>query len=287
MTENRSSVLAWATDIHLDHASPEDAVRFFDWIRASGAEALLLGGDITNAIALDETLLEIAEMAGMPVHFVLGNHDYYGGSIAGIRAGMADLHHAGLAWLPATGPRTLGPGVTLVGNGGWGDARLGTFVGSPVFLTDYHAIKELKEAFDPEGFNGTFPAGSALEAELRAQGQVCADTLEPHLVEAAKISRHVIVLTHVPPFREATWHEGRHSDDQWLPGFSCGAVGELLTKAAAAHPATRFTVLCGHTHGGGMAEMAPNLVVHTQGAEYGQPDFVLLDVNGNIVSLRN
>lgn len=30
---------AWATDIHLDHASPEAAVRFFDWVRSSGAEA--------------------------------------------------------------------------------------------------------------------------------------------------------------------------------------------------------------------------------------------------------
>jgi len=211
MTEKRSTVLAWATDIHLDHASPEEAVRFFDWVRSSGAEALLLGGDITNAVALDEILLEIAEMAGMPVHFVLGNHDYYGDSIAAVRRRMADLHHPELIWLPAAGPRTLAPGVTLVGNGGWGDARLGTFVGSPVFLTDYHAIAELKEAFDPSDFNGTFPVNSDLQAELRRQGQMCADTLEPHLVEAAKMSPQVIVLTHVPPYREATWHEGRHS----------------------------------------------------------------------------
>ena len=177
---------AWATDIHLDHCSAEDVVIFFDWIRSSGATALLLGGDITNAVALDDTLLEIAEMAGMPVYFVLGNHDYYGDSIARVRRRMAELHHPALKWLPSSGPRTLAPGVTLVGHGGWGDARLGQFAGSPVFLSDYHAIEELKEAFDSEGFNGTFPPDSALEAELQRQGVVCADTLRPHLEEAAK-----------------------------------------------------------------------------------------------------
>jgi predicted phosphohydrolase len=281
----KSITLAWATDIHLDHGTVENNVQFLDWVRSSGASALLLGGDITNAIALDDTLLEIAEMAGMPVHFVLGNHDYYGDSIAAVRKRMAELHHPDLTWLPASGPRTLAPGVTLVGHGGWGDARLGKFVGSPVFLSDYHAIKELKEAFDPKGFNGTFPADSELEAELRRQGQVSADTLAPHLEEAAKLSRQVIVLTHVPPFREATWHEGRHSDDQWLPGFSCGAMGDLLLATAAKNPDCRFTVLCGHTHGQGMAEMAPNLIVHTQGAEYGSPDFVLITARDNYVEV--
>ena len=49
---------------------------------------------------------------------------------------------------------------------------------------------------------------------------------------------------------------------------------------AEKNPDCQFTVLCGHSHGEGVAEMAPNLVVRTQGAEYGQPDFVMLDFPG-------
>jgi predicted phosphohydrolase len=284
MTE--SITLAWASDIHFDHGPAEGIEQFFDWLGDSGASALLLGGDITHSHELEQTLVEIAELAAMPVHFVLGNHDYYGSSIAGVRERMAGMRHPQLHWLPKTGPAILAPGVTLVGHGGWGDTRNGKFVGSPVFLSDYHAIAELNEAFDPSEWAGTFPRGSALQEELRRRGQEAADILAPHLEAAATTSRLVLVLMHVPPFREATWHMGRHSDEYWLPGFSCGAIGDLLTATASAHPEVRFVGLCGHTHGGGVAEMAPNLVVHTQDAEYGRPDFQVIEVDRDGVRIR-
>jgi 3',5'-cyclic-AMP phosphodiesterase len=79
------------------------------------------------------------------------------------------------------------------------------------------------------------------------------------------------VATHVPPFREACWHEGKLSNADWLPHFSCKAVGEALRRAAKAHPDRKIRVLCGHTHGAGTAEILPNLKVFTGGAEYGEP----------------
>lgn len=223
-----SITLAWASDVHLDHAPPEGIAQFFDWVRESCASALLLGGDITHAKELDRTLREIAELAAMPVHFVLGNHDYYGSSIAAVRARMTALDGQRLIWLPAAGPRILAPGVTLVGQGGWGDARIGSFVGSPVFLTDYFAIEELALACDMDAFDGRFAADTDLEKELNRQGDACAATLRPHLEEAAASSRHVLVLTHVPPFRDACWPEGHVSDEWWLPAFTCKAVGPAL-----------------------------------------------------------
>jgi 3',5'-cyclic-AMP phosphodiesterase len=36
-------------------------------------------------------------------------------------------------------------------------------------------------------------------------------------------------------------------------------------------PGRRMTVLCGHTHSGGEAQVLPNLRVSTDGAIYGQP----------------
>ena len=76
----------------------------------------------------------------------------------------------------------------------------------------------------------------------------------------------------MPPFREACWHEGRISDDDWLPHFTCKAVGDVLSEAMRARPDRQMTVLCGHTHGAGEAEILPNLRVSTGGAVYGEPE---------------
>jgi Icc-related predicted phosphoesterase len=81
----------------------------------------------------------------------------------------------------------------------------------------------------------------------------------------------VIVLTHVPPYREAAWHEGRHSDDDWAPWFTCRAVGEAIDTCARQHPAVNFLVLCGHTHGAGTYAPQGNVVVHSAAADYGAP----------------
>ncbi len=91
------------------------------------------------------------------------------------------------------------------------------------------------------------------------------------LPDALARFRHVIVLTHVPPFRESCWHEGKVSDDNWLPFFACKAVGDALREAMAAAPDRQMTVLCGHTHGSGEAQILPNLRVLTGGAVYGKP----------------
>ncbi len=36
------------------------------------------------------------------------------------------------------------------------------------------------------------------------------------------------MATYIPPFREAAWYEGRPSADDYLPFFSCKAVGDVL-----------------------------------------------------------
>jgi hypothetical protein len=82
---------------------------------------------------------------------------------------------------------------------------------------------------------------------------------------------HVLVLTHVPPFREACWHEGRISSDDFLPHFACAATGTVLRDFADAHPERQVTVLCGHTHSAGEAVIRPNLRVRTGSARYGEP----------------
>ena len=148
----------------------------------------------------------------------------------------------------------------LVGHDGWADGRLGDYARSEVLLNDYLLIEELS-GLDKEDRLG----------RLHALGDEAAAHFRALLPEALERFRRLIVLTHVPPFREACWHRGRVSDDDWLPHFSCRAVGEVLAEAMAAHPECEMTVLCGHTHSPGEAQILPNLRVLTGGAEYGRP----------------
>ena len=75
----------------------------------------------------------------------------------------------------------------------------------------------------------------------------------------------------VPPFVEACWHEGKISDADWQPYFTCRATGNILKSFAIQHPRIQITVLCGHTHGSGTAQLSPNLRALTAGADYGRP----------------
>lgn len=108
-------------------------------------------------------------------------------------------------------------------------------------------------------------------AKLHALGDEAAAHFRAVLPDALSRFRRVLVVTHVPPFREACWNAGRLSDDNWLPFFTCKAVGDVLAEAMLAHPDREMAVLCGHTHGSGEAEILPNLRVSTGGAEYGRP----------------
>ena len=277
--------LAWATDIHLDSASPQTAIEFIRAIQASRCESVLLSGDMSNGINLESDLAMITDSLEKPAYFVLGNHDYYGSSIAEVRRVAMDFSSPRMHWMAGGDCLEIAPGVGLVGNGGWGDARHGNCENTPVMLMDYFAIAELADVYDRDNQDMTLGTQPALKEKLRALGREAAEDLRSQLMEAADRFSQVIVLTHVPPFREAAWHEGAHSSDDWLPGFSCKAVGEELVRVAEAHVDTTFTVLCGHTHGGGYARILPNLVVHTQEALYGSPGFQIVKAGSDGISV--
>ena len=85
------------------------------------------------------------------------------------------------------------------------------------------------------------------------------------LLARAPPTEELLVLTHVPPFPEACIYAGEQSEPAWLPWFTCIATGEVLTSYARAHPTTKITVLCGHSHGAGACRPEPNLEVRTGG----------------------
>jgi predicted phosphohydrolase len=254
--------LAWATDVHLNFLAPHGLDYFCEALATEEPDAVLITGDIAEAPTLEPLLSRVAASLRTPIYFVLGNHDYYRSSIVQVREAVVDLCRRSewLAWLPAIGVVPLAADTALVGVDGWADGRLGDYVRSPVMLNDYVLIAELAGL-----------TRAARLARLQALGDGEAERLSGPLAEALARYPRVIVGTHVPPFKEACWHEGKVSNDEWLPHFSSRAVGEVLRRAALAWPDRKIRVLCGHTHGAGTAEILPNLKVVTGGAEYGEP----------------
>jgi calcineurin-like phosphoesterase family protein len=255
--------VAWLTDIHLNFLADDARENFFSEVADSRPNAILLGGDIAESHDLIGYLEQMAARWSCPIYFVLGNHDFYFGSIAGVRGEVERLcsRVPNLVWLSQSEPVELSPDSGLVGHDGWADARLGDYLRSMVMMNDYRLIEELAAADKLE----RWPL-------LKALGDEAANHLRRVLPAAAERFGQVVVLTHVPPLREACWYEGQISNDEWLPHFTCQAVGDVLLEMAARYPHRRFTVLCGHTHSRGEANPAPNLTIFTGHAEYGQPE---------------
>ena len=259
--------MGWITDIHLNFVSPLKRSEFYAHLRREKLQGLLLGGDIGEAGSVTTFLAEIADDLRIPIYFVLGNHDFYHGTLAGVRARVERKasESPGLQWLNSSGVICLTENTALIGHDSWADGRLGDFFRSEVMLNDYFLIGELSGLEKQERY-----------LKLNALGDEAAEFIAQRALEALGQRKNVIVLTHVPPFRESCWHEGKISNDDYLPHFACRAVGVRLTAIMRAHPDHTMLVLCGHSHSPGSARILDNLVVRTGGAEYGKP--ILQDV---------
>jgi Icc protein len=255
--------IAWITDLHLNFVEESGIRAFLRTISDANPDAVLIGGDITDAPRLIATLRLIDSTLQRPIYFVLGNHDYYHGSIRSVRQMVRDLAASSdhLTYLSTDGVISFGTDTALVGHGGWGDGRLGDYAHSPVILNDHVLIKEL--AWKPK---------ADLLQRLNRLGDEAAAHVINVLPQAFDHHRRVILLTHVPPFKDACWHRGHISDDHFLPHYTCKAVGDAIRMVMAAQPDNKdLLVLCGHTHGAGEAQVRKNVRVLTGGTEYGAP----------------
>jgi predicted MPP superfamily phosphohydrolase len=254
--------IAWITDIHLNFVDDDGIEKFCQTMLSAEPAALLVGGDIGEAPTVQAYLEILENRLQRPIYFVLGNHDFYQSTIAEVRNQAVALTQLSqwLHWLPAVDVVELSPRTALVGHDGWSDGRLGDFFGSPVCLNDYQFIDELR------GLNK-----DELHRKLNALGDEAAIHLKKVLAQALSRFDDVIVLTHVPPFRESCLYQGKPGNKNWLPHFTCKAVGDVLIEMATAYPDCQMTVLCGHSHHAAHIDILPNLSVKTGAATYGEP----------------
>ncbi len=257
--------LAWLTDLHLNFLAYAQVDEFLGRLESLEVDGFVVTGDISEARELARMLGQIAERIPRPVYFVLGNHDFYHGSIREVRtmatacardSAAGRLHY--LSTMSEAVELTLG--AALVGHDGWADARSGDYERSQVMMNDYRLIAELAA----HGKRDRWPI-------LKALGDEAAQHIRRLLPQALERFEHVLLATHVPPLREACWHEGHPSDDEWAPHFTCQAMGDAVLAIMRDFPQRQLTVLCGHTHSPGECRPLPNVHIFTGEAKYGQP----------------
>jgi predicted MPP superfamily phosphohydrolase len=257
--------LAWLTDIHLNLLDFSQRKAFYNTILDAQLDVLLCSGDIAEADSIESILREMAQELQKPIYFVLGNHDYYKGRIDEVRKKMISLteEEPFINWLPATGPQMLGS-ICIVGQDGWADGRLGDYQNSKSTLNDSKMIEDL------------FEAKSISMSQLINKMQQLADndstSLGQNLISAIKKNpQKIIILTHIPPFKESCLYKGKASPVGYLPYYCSKSTGDILLSIATNNPAIDFLALCGHTHNESFYKPIDNLVVRVGGSKYSQP----------------
>ena len=258
--------IAWLTDIHLNVLPQNNIEKFCRTIAAGNAayspDVVVISGDIAEAASVAADLEAMAACLRLPIYFVLGNHDFYGSSIANtcehIRQTCRQSRY--LRWLSGREVYELTPTVGLVGDGLWADGRSGDYQKSELLLNDYFLIEDLAKLNKQERWE-----------KLKALGDAAAQRCREILPKALAKYRQVFFISHVPPFRQACFYLGKPSDGADLAHFCCQAAGEVLRDIMTQHPQHQLIVLSGHTHECADVEILPNLRVLVGSAEYGDP----------------
>jgi predicted phosphohydrolase len=257
--------LIWLTDVHFNFVDVDRVGLLMGHINQQRPDAVLLGGDIAESHDILDWLMFIDDRLEAPLYFVLGNHDYYHGSIVGVREAVGELcsKRSKLIYLTEEQVCPLTPQTALIGHDGWSDARAGDYDTSTIVLNDYLLIEELRGL--------TREARREILARL---GDEAAAHVRIQLREALKNHSHVVLLTHSPPLRDACWYQGHTADDNWAPHFTCAAMGQMILETMPEFPNRKLTVLCGHTHNTGVTRPLDNVEIITGEAEYGDPQIV-------------
>lgn len=265
---------AWLTDIHINFLSLNMRKRFYEEIRDCGADVIFITGDIAEAPSVCIYLEKLREVLhrNQKVYFVAGNHDYYNGDIKSVHENFDKLSHGQIKYLPHEGIVYLTEDTSLVGVDGWADGKYGDYENSPVVLNDSIYIGDLYDAQRMVLQEAGITKKQRLLLAMQELANKDASALYDMLDAATSGQRNkVIILTHIPPFPEASLYNGKVADEDYLPFYTCFATGEVIMEYAKRFPHIEFKVFCGHSHNKALYEPLSNLTVKTGEAQYYQP----------------
>jgi 3',5'-cyclic-AMP phosphodiesterase len=278
---------AFLTDIHLDCLTPEKLEIFLTSLADStkDVDGFLLSGDISTAPLLEKHLRLLLEACNKSIFFCLGNHDFWYGSIKTLQKKMtalsrkSSLDWPALYYVNAYQYLPLTPETAVVGHDGWYDGLYGDWKGSRFLMNDWFNIQEFNE----------LTAGSRIfcnslgprvdfdgKSRIVQYSQKLANEASVHVAKNIRRAvedgyKNIIVLTHVPPWREAHIHEGKIGDEWAQPWFTSKLMGQSIEARSEKYPDVTFTVLCGHTHGRVDVTISDNITCRVGGADYIEP----------------
>lgn len=250
---------AWCTDLHFDHVPTDRAIQFVNSVAQEQIDGVIITGDIATATTVVQNLAIFEAALQRPIYVVLGNHDFWGSSIAKVRESLTSLASLSsfIRYLPALPYVAIGNQTMLVGHDGWYDALYGDPHASNFALNDWTYTSD---------FVGQ--SKSSIIAISRSMAHEATKSVMQSIKQAARYGKHIVVATHVPIT------PGRDMSDPGVPWFSSKMMGDMLRDAAVAYPGIQFTVLCGHSHEAREFDLAKNVRVRVGPAKYGAPSIV-------------
>lgn len=253
--------VAWLTDVHMDCAAPSFRDYLGKKVKAESADVVVVTGDIATSATIRNYLRQLRQDTGLPLYFVLGNHDLWGAKREVTYRIVRENTSPTLVWLQEEGVISLTPKTALVGVDGWYDCRAGDFYESGFSMHDLKAVHDFKDLGKDSSL--------ALMQRMADQGTYKIVDRAEAAVKAGHT--HVILATHVPPFEDACLYRGKKTEPLIIPFYCNFRMGEELLKLADRHHQVTFTVLCGHTHGETVYSPRPNLECRVGGSTYLYP----------------
>ncbi len=249
--------IIWLSDIHLNFLNAEQRLKFYAAIPK--CDHIVISGDIAESHNVLTFIADMEMATGVPVHFVLGNHDFYGSSIKDVRAAAKKLN-----WIPRNMGTPLSDDTILVGVDGWGDCRNGDYEHSRLTMSDWLYISELNTAY----LKGSVKLKAALQKIADGDARKLAKRVTTALASGFK---RIIIVSHVPPYAESCLYAGRKSTPDGLCFFSSQILGTTIGPIAKANPDIDFLWLCGHTHSKVKLNVLKNLIIQVAGSDYYYP----------------
>jgi predicted phosphohydrolase len=248
------------TDTHLDKVNPWTKFRFIRHIVREAPKGVFITGDISNGVFTSFDLELLARFVKCPIYFILGNHDYHFSSIEKTHDKIRKLckKHDNLIWMTESDVISLTPEVALIGAEGWYDAS----VGKPEYLKatpDWLLIEDFR-------LLPTMKARIEAFRDLAEQScRIICDKLEKALEQDHKT---VYILTHFPPWKEATRDVGTFMEPFWLPYNVNLRLGKAIEGVMKDRNKRHVTVLAGHTHTDCWIHVSRNIECKVNDAKY-------------------
>jgi predicted phosphohydrolase len=252
---NRNKYL-WLTDTHL---KPWSRKKLIEIIMNDKSRGIFLTGDISYGLVLFDDLRFLAKHARRPIYFVLGNHDYHFSSIEKTHENVRKLcaEYKNLILMTEAGVEYLNDEVAIIGTEGWYDALSGDKKYLKYTL-DWLLIKELRRL---PGFTDRVE----MFMQLAKQG---VKKVIASLKAAIEEYKTVYLLTHFPPWPEATRDVGTLMEKFWLPYNVNLQFGKELEKVMRNHKKRNLIVLSGHTHTDCWIHVSRNIECRVNKASY-------------------